>query len=209
MRAASFLLAFAMLAGCTTIRHSTSMFPNRSQDWRRVATKDDENRLRDWRSDFVSALGAARRAGHGAEIDREGTLLQPDAALASGPIPNGLYRCRRIAVGAGRPGERDFAASGPLTCRVSPDGRLQSFVLLGGIQRELGLIFPNDGIRQVFLGALMLPGESRAMQYGADEKRDVAGYVERIGPSRWRLVLPAPHFDSMLDVVELTPVSAR
>ena len=39
-------------------------------------------RLRDWRATFVAALEAARKAGHGAEIAREGALLDPDAALA-------------------------------------------------------------------------------------------------------------------------------
>jgi hypothetical protein len=33
----------------------------------------------------------------------------------------------------------------------------------------------------------------------------MTGLVERIGARRWRLVLPAPHFESGLDVVELTP----
>ena len=43
------------------------------------------------------------------------------------------------------------------------------------------------------------------MQYGIDETRDVAGYVERIAPGRWRLVLPEPAFESRLDVIELVP----
>jgi hypothetical protein len=182
------------------------MFPNRSQDWRQVATTADENRLREWRSSFIAALAAARGAGHGAEIDREGALLQPDSALGGGTIANGLYRCRVIRVGARLPGNRDFASSIPLTCRISADGRLQSFALLGGVQRELGRIYPADGLRGVFLGTLMLPGEARAMQYGADEDRDVAGYVERLAPQRWRLVLPAPHFDALLEVIELVPM---
>ena len=133
--------------------------------------------------------------------------MQPDAAVASGPLADGLYRCRLVRVGAKAAGDLAYAVRGPLTCKVSADGRLQSFVVLGGIQRELGLIFPGDAVRHVFLGTLMLPGESRAMQYGADENRDVAGYFERIGPERWRLVMPAPHFDTLLDVIELTPLS--
>ena len=43
------------------------------------------------------------------------------------------------------------------------------------------------------------------MQYGQDRDRDVAGYVERIGANRWRLVMPEPHFESQLDVMELVP----
>ena len=48
----------------------------------------------------------------------------------------------------------------------------------------------------------------RALQYGQDQQRDVAAYVERIGPNRWRLVMPAPHFESQLDVMELVPQGA-
>ena len=32
------------------------------------------------------------------------------------------------------------------------------------------------------------------------------GYVERIGEERWRLVLPWPHFESKLDILELVAV---
>ena len=41
---------------------------------------------------------------------------------------------------------------------------------------------------------------------GRDTERDVAGYVERIGPNRWRLIMPRPHFESVMDVMELIPV---
>jgi hypothetical protein len=53
----------------------------------------------------------------------------------------------------------------------------------------------------------VLGDETRALQYGQDETRDVAGYVERIGPNRWRLIMPKPHFESQLDVMELVPLS--
>jgi hypothetical protein len=44
------------------------------------------------------------------------------------------------------------------------------------------------------------------MQYGRDQERDVAGFVERIGPNRWRMLLPRPHFESQIDVMELVPI---
>ena len=62
-------------------------------------------------------------------------------------------------------------------------------------------------MRLVFLGTLALGDETRAMQYGQDETRDVAGYLERIGPQRWRLVMPYPHFESLTDVMELVPAA--
>jgi hypothetical protein len=60
-------------------------------------------------------------------------------------------------------------------------------------------------MRQIFLGTLVLGDETQALQYGQDETRDVAGYVERIGANRWRLLMPSPHFESQLDVMELVP----
>ena len=84
---------------------------------------------------------------------------------------------------------------------------MQSFAKLTGSQRPVGRIFPGDALRQVFLGTLVLGDEVRAMQYGTDPDRDVAAFVERIGPSRWRMVMPRPAFESTLDVIELVPAT--
>ena len=54
---------------------------------------------------------------------------------------------------------------------------------------------------------MLLGDETRAMRYGIDPGRDMAGAVERIGPRKWRLILPYPRFESTLDVVELIPAS--
>jgi hypothetical protein len=204
----SLLLAFALAsAGCSVIRQPAGMIAVWTTDWRRVATQDDRDRLRDWRATFTAALDAARKAGHGAEIDREGALLDPDAALANGAIPNGTYRCRVIKLGAKQPGNLDYVSYPGFSCLVRPTHRVQRLDKLSGSQRYAGVVFPNDAIREVFLGTLVLGDESRALQYGQDETRDVAGFVERIGPSRWRLIMPKPHFESQLDVMELVPLS--
>ncbi len=202
-------LAFSVLllavSACAMVQPPTAVVTQPRQDWRAVATESDRVRLRDWRKTFTSAIASARASGHSADIDREGLLLQPDAALAGGPIPNGMYKCRAIKVGAKSSGMLGFVTYPHFSCRVQQDGRLQSFAKLSGSQRQVGLIFPSDGLRQVFLGTLMLGDEARAMHYGVDQERDVAGLVERIGPSRWRLVMPSPHFESQLDVMELIP----
>jgi hypothetical protein len=198
-------MAMTLLSGCAAMQPATQVITEPSRDWRAVATDDDRARLRDWRSDFVSALKSARAAGHSAEIDREGALLEPDAAIPGGPIPNGLYRCRVIKLGAKSQGLLDYVAYPYFACRVQQERELQGFAKLSGSQRPIGLIFPGDAVRQVFLGTLVLGDESRAMQYGRDRERDVAGWVERIGPNRWRMLMPAPHFESRTDVMELVP----
>ena len=135
-------------------------------------------------------------------------MLDPDAALAAPAIPNGMYRCRVIKLGAKDPGNLDFVSYPGFTCRVKPERQLQRLGKLSGAQRYVGLIFPGDAIRNVFLGTLAFADERRVLQYGQDQKRDVAGYIERIGPNRWRLVMPQPHFESRLDVMELVPQGA-
>jgi len=176
-------------------------------NWRQVATQDDKDRLREWRSTFTTALDAARKGGHGTEIDREGALLNPDAALANGAIPNGMYRCRVIKLGAKDAGNLDYVTYPPFTCELRPTHQVQRLDKLSGSQRYAGVLFPADAVREVFLGALVLGDESRVLQYGQDQTRDVAGYVERIGPNRWRLIMPKPHFESQFDVMELVPMS--
>jgi hypothetical protein len=172
-----------------------------------VATESDRQRLRDWRTAFTRALEQARKAGHSAEIEREGRLLEPDAALGPVPIPKGSYKCRVIKVGAKSEGLLDYIAYPAFDCRVEQQGALQSLTKLTGSQRHVGLIFPDSPIRQVFLGALVLGDETRALEYGRDPDRDLAGWVERIGDNRWRLILPYPRYESTLDVVELVPAT--
>lgn len=195
------------LTGCSVIEPPLQVVASTERDWRAVATQSDRARLRDWRSAFTSALAAARASGHADEIAHEGALLQPDAALGGGPIPNGMYRCRVIKVGAKSQGMLDYVAYPYFRCRVQQERQFQGFAKLTGSQRHVGLILPGDAMRQVFLGTLMLGDEDRAMQYGVDPERDVAAFVERIGPERWRMVMPSPHFESQLDVMELVPAS--
>jgi hypothetical protein len=205
MRLALFLAIAITTAGCDVIEQPSGLIPRWTTAYKQVISQDDRARLRDWRKSFESGLEAARKAGHAGDIAREGALLDPDAALAGPAIPNGIYRCRVIKLGAHEGEAREYLATPVFTCRVRQERQLQRLGVLSGEQRYLGLIFPGDAIRNVFLGTLVLGDERRALQYGQDQKRDVAGYVERIGPNRWRLVMPQPHFESRLNVMELVP----
>jgi len=210
MRPLLLLSLVLAVPACSTVRSSAGMLPEWSRDWHQVATANDRKRLRDWRSAFVDGLAGARKAGHSADITREGALLDPDAALAGGQIPNGTYACRVIKLGAKSEGLLDYVSYPAFACRIEQERDLQGFAKLSGSQRPVGLIFPNDALRQVFLGTLVLGDEREARQYGQDETRDVAAYVERIGPARWRMVMPRPAFESQVDVMELVPTgSAR
>ena len=196
-------LAAALLLTLTACATTPAAPP--TQSWQAVATEADRERLREWRTAFTRALEQARAGGHAADIEREGKLLDPDAAIG-GPIPNGDYRCRVIKVGAKSEGLLNFIAYPAFHCRVSQQGALQHFDKVTGSQRHHGTIYPGDRLRGVLLGTMVLGDETRAYQYGRDPERDVAGWVERIEERRWRVLLPYPHYESTLDVIELVPV---
>lgn len=191
-------IAAVILAGCTT------MTPPAAPVWQQVATESDRERLREWRTAFTRALEKARAAGHGAEISREGRLLEPDAAVGGLPLPNGDFRCRVIKVGAKNDGLLDYVAYPYFRCRVEPGGT-RRFTKLTGSQRHVGNIYPGDQLRELFLGTVVLGDETRAYQYGVDQERDLAGWIERIDDRRWRMLLPYPHYESIIDVIELVP----
>jgi hypothetical protein len=209
MRAPAFLVAISLAcSSCSVIEQPSGLIPRWTTAWKQVATPDDRQRLADWRTSLVSALDSARKAGYSADIAREGILLQPDVATGPSAIPNGLYRCRVIKIGAKDSYGRAYVAYPSFYCRLKAERDLQRFNKFGGAQRYVGIVFPGDAVHQVFLGTLVLGDETRALQYGQDELRDIAGYIERIGPSRWRLLMPKPHFESQFDVMELVPAPA-
>ena len=180
-----------------------------TEDWRTVAREDDRRRLREWREAWVEALGQARGAGHGGEIAAGGALFEPDAALAGPTLPPGDYMCRTVKLGAASEPLLDYVAYPPFRCRVGDQGGRMTLVKLTGSQRPVGRLYADTERRMVFLGAMQLGDESRAYQYGVDADRNVAGVVERVGERRWRLVIPYPRFESLLDVIELTPVDGE
>lgn len=200
-------LAMLLATGCAKDRPPAETAATGPADWRRVATAADRERLREWRTAFVEALDKARTR-NAPEVAAQGRLLEPDAAI---PDPDGIlagaYRCRTVTLGAQRPGLLDYVAYPPFDCRIADEGEVASFAKLSGSQRPVGLVFAGDGSRQIFLGTLMLGDETKAIDYGRDAQRDMAGAIERIGPRRWRLILPRPRFESVMDVIELVPAN--
>lgn len=176
--------------------------------WRETATEDDRRRLREWRDAFVVALAEARGSGDAGEIDAEGALLEPDAALPGAALPAGDYRCRTIKLGSQGGSTLNYVAYPAFSCRVAA-GRdeLMTFTKLTGSQRPVGRLFPEHDRRQIFLGTMQLSDERQILSYGRDRERNLAGIVERVGERRWRILFPYPHFESTLDVLELVPAS--
>lgn len=193
------------VAACAPNGSATAGAVPQVQSWRSIATSTDRERLREWRTAWVRGLAKARAAGHQAEIAAEGALLEPDAALPAATLPAGDYRCRTLKVGAKSEGLLDYVTYPAFDCRVSASDGGSLFVKQNGSQRPVGRIFPESDRRMIFLGTLQLGDERGVMSYSHDRERDMAGMIERVGERRWRLVFPYPHFESVIDVLELVP----
>jgi hypothetical protein len=179
---------------------------DQSAGWRDVATDHDRARIRGWRTAWLEGLRQARRK-HAAQVNRAGELLHPDAALLQPEPPEGDYRCRTIKMGGQDSAMLDWIAYPEYRCRIRRDGETLSFVRLGGSQRPVGRLYADSARRMIFLGSLQLGDERQVLPYGSDSERDMAGILERVGERRWRLVFPRPAFESIIDIIELVPVS--
>lgn len=197
-------LLLATLAGCSVYREATSPTLVKSLNWREVATDADRDRLRRWRQAWDEALTAARAANPGA-IAAEPELYDPDRALPDPALAPGAYRCRTYKLGAQGSGNRAYTPYPWFDCRIADEGEVRSLHKLTGSQRPTGLLFRDTPTRAIFLGTLVLGDETSPLRYGIDSTRDMVGYVDRIGPKRWRLVFPYPRFESLLDVIEIVP----
>lgn len=196
-------LALLLLGGCSVYRAATGTAPT-SVEWRRVITDADRERLRGWRQAWTVALPKAQAAEPGA-IPANDALFDPDRALPDAMMPVGTYRCRTYKLGAAGTAMRDYTAYPWFECRVEDEGEVRGLYKATGSQRPTGLLFRDSNSRMIFLGTLVLGDESSPLRYGTDATRDMVGYVERIGPKRWRWVFPSPRFESLLDVVEMVP----
>ncbi len=181
--------------------------PSKSAAWRAIASEADQDRIANVTGAWAAGLGAAQR-NYGTAIREEGALLKENAALARPDPTPGSYSCRVISLGATARGKPAFERFKPFFCYVQVEGELLTIVKQTGSQRPAGRLWADDNPKRlVFLGSLALGNEDEVLAYGDDRKRDMAGIFERIGPFKWRLVIPWPQDGAKLQVFELTPVA--
>jgi hypothetical protein len=212
------VLALALvlaLGACTTkpkpppgVTPTVEVGPTPTSDaWKQVATDADEDRLNRLDAAWQSALADARKTSAG-EIRREGALLRADASLPRPAPTPGSYNCRLIKLGKATPRSKAYESFKPFFCYVEVENDLLTIVKQTGSQRPAGRLWEDDDAKRlIFLGSLALGDEQQPIAYGDNPKRDMAGVLQRIGPFRWRLVIPWPQSTSKLDVFELTPVA--
>lgn len=183
--------------------------PTKADRWREVATPRDESRIQRIGLAWAAALADAEKSNP-RDVRAEGELLKPRAALARPAPTPGSYYCRLVKLGRAKARGPAFEKFKPFFCYVEVEGDILTIVKQTGDTRPAGRLWEDDmADRLIFLGSLALGGEDQPKAYGEDPKRDMAGVLERIGPFRWRLVIPYPQSTSKLDVFELTPVEKQ
>jgi hypothetical protein len=207
-------LAIAALGGCVTkpklppgVKPSVEVgTPAKADVWMHVATAADQNRLARLGLAWQEALADAKQTNAN-DIRHEGKLLLPRAGLERPAPTPGSYNCRLIKLGKATAKGKSYESFKPFFCYVEIDEDLLTIVKQTGSQRPAGRLWEDDdSTRLIFLGSLALGDEQQPVAYSDDPKRDMAGVLERIGPFKWRLVIPWPQSTSKLDVFELTPV---
>jgi hypothetical protein len=183
--------------------------PLKSDIWKRVATPADEDRIARVGLAWSEALAEAKKSNE-MDVRKEGALLRARSALPRPAPTPGSYYCRLIKLGRATAKDKAFESFKPFFCYVEVEDDLLTIVKQTGSQRPAGRLWEDDEpTRLIFLGSLALGNQEQPIAYGDDPKRDMAGVFERIGPFRWRLVIPWPQSTSKLDIFELTPVAQQ
>lgn len=198
---------FVLLFACQTLPPAPPAAPVArpvAENWRAVALAADVERIERLAIAWEAGLSEARAADFAGRMAGLGATLEPAAALPRPTPPPGSWRCRVIRLGAGSQ-RRALTVYPAYFCHVGVEGALLSLTKQTGSERWGGYLFRDGEMRLVFLGTTMTHGDERAPAYGSDPARARAGIFERVGPMRYRLVLPGPRNGARLDVVELVP----
>jgi hypothetical protein len=209
------LPALALLGGCDTAtkraRSAASVTvepPSPSSAWKAVATPNDQDRIDRLGLAWQQSLMEAKKK-YAKDIAPEGDVLKPRSPLPRPHPTPGSYNCRMIRLGAKDSKSSSFEKFKPFFCYVlSDDNGVLTIVKQTVSQRPAGRLWEDDDPnRMIFIGSLALGDEKEPLAYREDPDRDMTGVFERIGPFKWRLVIPWPRSGAMLEVFELTPVA--
>ena len=132
-------------------------------------------------------------------------VTDPDAGKRGVAPPPGTYRCRTVKLGSqGGEDGLGYVVYGWFECEIERTPNGLRLVKTTGSQRTQGLLYPDMDRRLVYIGAQALSdAETGFPAYGDRPERDQVGVLERIGQSRWRLVLPWPKQEAKLELLEI------
>ncbi|HEV7252363.1 MAG TPA: DUF4893 domain-containing protein [Mesorhizobium sp.] len=177
---------------------SLALLPARADgELDRIITQADRARLERHETVRAEALVEAERGGDPEAVKRLKALLAEPKLGFDGFDMMGDWQCRVTKVGGLLP----IVTYDWFRCHVSDDGSGWRLEKLTGSQRTAGRFFTRDDRALVYLGSRYVRGET-PKPYGSGPESDQVGLAFRTGPDEWRIELPAPAFESKLDLIE-------
>jgi hypothetical protein len=162
----------------------------------KLMTTADKARLEKYDETRKAALAEAR-GGDAAEVaELDALLAKPSLSLPDFDL-GGEWRCRTTKAGGLSP----LVVYGWFKCRVSDDGSGWKLEKTSGSQRTTGRFYDDRETRLIYLGSFYVAGET-PKPYGSGPESNQIGYAFRTGPTEWRIELPAPQYESKLDILE-------
>lgn len=163
----------------------------------KLITAADRQRMENYGQTRTQALAEAKAGGAPQDLAVLDTVINKPAQSWSGFDMTGNWKCRTIKVG-------DFAQLiiyDWFKCKVTDDGSGWRLEKTTGSQRTRGRFFDDGDKRLTYLGSFYIADEP-VKSYGSGPDTDQFGYAFRTGPQEFRLELPAPRYESKLDVLE-------
>lgn len=197
MRKAITLILATGLALCATAAQA---------GWQDVASQFDQQRLARIDESRSKAMSEAQGGASASDVSTIHAVMDARGEPASVSSLPGNYRCRTIKLGGITP---DVIYSW-FRCRISMKSGGPYLEKLSGSQYTNGYLYPKGDGRFVYLGASSVIGEPRHA-YSGDGATvgapvtpdDQIGLLTKIGPGHFRLEMPFPLQESVMDVLEL------
>lgn len=163
----------------------------------RLMTPADKTRMKQYEATRKTALREARSGGDQTDVATLDALLAKPNLAFSGYDLTGGWQCRTMKAGGALP----LVVYGWFKCQVSDDGSGWFLEKTSGSQRMTGGFYDDGDKRLIYLGSFHVSGDP-VQPYGAGPQTDQVGYAFRSGPEAWRIELPAPYYESKLDIIE-------
>lgn len=163
----------------------------------KLITPADRIRLNNYAQTRQQAIAEAISGGEAGELAQLETILAKRVQSFADFDMTGNWQCRTIKTG----GQLPLVIYGWFKCRVTDDGSGWKLEKISGSQRTTGRFYDESDRRLIYLGSQYV-NEEKPKPYGSGAETDQVGYAFRTGPKEWRIELPAPHYESKLDILE-------
>lgn len=162
-----------------------------------LVTKADAERLANYEQTREKALTEAQASGSAEDVETLDAVVSKPAVSFDGFDMTGDWQCRTIKVGGLSP----VIVYGWFRCSVTDDGSGWLLEKTSGSQRTKGRFYTESDTRLHYLGSFFIAGDT-PNPYGSGPETDQVGFAYRASDGTWRIELPAPYYESKLDILE-------